>query len=751
MNFIEAQKELSKKEVKEGLFDKYIYHDGKKFIGQVVKSKDAEYKKITQFKRKTNDEYISIHNFKQKLANNNISLKYNIPTDAFSFDDDYCPLGKNIENDYEETFINKLKLNSVNTKKYLIVKIASEIYIDNNKETKIVCEDNNGDVINISIKYIDRYFNPKNFQVLQNEIFKLGKYMIVIEPNYGIFDSSSSSDLDEIKINDPSEIILLEDKKELDDFLDKHKNASAENYKLLGNLMIKYHFFEKAIFYYTQGIKLNKNENNPKLEIILYSNLSEAYIKYGYFTKTLEYANYSLNKINLLMKDKEKEKDIFFRQLKIRILFRKLKALVTLRKFKEAYDILFKDEENSPNKDIIEDFLKLQQVKEYLNLVRKGYENTLGNYNYMEMLKEEQKNIEFNNYGEYLNPKVEINYDKNKGIKMIAKEKIKLGELLIVEKSLVFSKGDSDDSEDIIVSKDNPKVIAEIEMFNKLYYKLIKTPLDYEKFYYLTDGRNLNQDLPERKKYAEEQDKGIRKLEYFKVNQAICLNKYGSGRHIIINQDTGVGVWGYASFFNHDCLPNSERFNIGDYHFGYCIREIQKGEEITTKYVSSTKSYNERQQTLLENWRFNCNCQLCKYQEKKRDKIYEDYMTMMDKNTKDISKKDAKLFEKYMEENKKKFSCYEMANAYLKLEEYYHIIRDFDSVMKLSELITKYADGKNFTFQRNNLYILMLAVTLSGKKDFFKVYKELIKYLKKYTPLDTETIEYLFRNVLNFQ
>ena len=359
MNFIEAQKELSKKEVKEGLFDKYIYHDGKKFIGQVVKSKDAEYKKITQFKRKTNDEYISIHNFKQKLANNNISLKYNIPTDAFSFDDDYCPLGKNIENDYEETFINKLKLNSVNTKKYLIVKIASEIYIDNNKETKIICEDNNGDVINISIKYIDRYFNPKNFQVLQNEIFKLGKYMIVIEPNYGIFDSSSSSDLDEIKINDPSEIILLEDKKELDDFLDKHKNASAENYKLLGNLMIKYHFFEKAIFYYTQGIKLNKNENNPKLEIILYSNLSEAYIKYGYFTKTLEYANYSLNKINLLMKDKEKEKDIFFRQLKIRILFRKLKALVTLRKFKEAYDILFKDEENSPNKDIIEDFLKL--------------------------------------------------------------------------------------------------------------------------------------------------------------------------------------------------------------------------------------------------------------------------------------------------------------------------------------------------------------------------------------------------------
>ena len=91
---------------------------------------------------------------------------------------------------------------------------------------------------------------------------------------------------------------------------------------------------------------------------------------------------------------------------------------------------------------------------------------------------------------------------------MVAKEKISIGELLVAEKSLTFSKSDVDEKEDKIVSTDNPKVIAEIEMFNKLYFKLIKCPLDYEKFYYLYDGRNLDQDLNERKKYAEEQDKG---------------------------------------------------------------------------------------------------------------------------------------------------------------------------------------------------------------------------------------------------
>ena len=730
------------KELKEGLVDKYLYKDGKKYIGQIIKSKDSQYQNITNFKRKAKEEYISRHNSKQKNSKKNISLKYSVPTDEFLLDDDFCPLGKNIETNYEEIFINKLVLNSVNANKYLILKIASGIYID--KETKFLCEDINGDIINISMKYTERYFNPKNFEFLQNNIFKLGKYIIVIEPNYGVFDSN---ELDEIKINSPAETILFEDKGEMDSFFDKNKNVSAENYKLIGNLMIKNHFFEKAIFYYTKGIKLNKNDD--KLEAILYSNLSEAYIKYGYFTKSIQNADYSLGKMKNIMKDKEKEKDTYLHQLKIRVLFRKIKALVSLRKFKEAYDIFYDKSEDNPNKDIMNDFLKLQQVKELLNVVKDGYENTLGKYNYIKMLKEEKTNFEFETYGEYLNKKIEIKYEKEKGIKMVAKEKINIGELLIAEKALTFSKSDVDEKEDKIVSADNPKVIAEIEMFNKLYFKLIKSPLDYEKFYYLCDGRNLDQDLNERKKYAEEQDRGARKLELFKINQAICLNKYGCSRHILINQDYGVGVWGYSSFFNHDCLPNSNRFTIGDYHFGYCIREIDKGEEITTKYVASTKSYKERQQLLVENWRFNCNCQLCQYQVKKNDETYNNYMEMIDKPVKEISKKEAKLFEAYLEENKKKYSCYEMANAYLKLEEYFHIVREFNEVRKLSELVTKYAKGKNFSFQLNNLYLLMLTISASGSKDFFKVYNEVVKYLEKYTPLNSDEIHYLFQDALN--
>ena len=733
---------LSGENLKEGLYNQYLYKDGKKFIGQVVKSKESQYQNVPDFKRKTKEEYISLHNSKRKKRKKNkknILKKTDIPTDVFLLNDEYSPLGKNIEINYEEITINKLVLNSVNTSKYMILKIVGGIYI--NKGIKFICEDINGDVINVSIDNVERYFNPKNFEFLEKEIFNIGKYLIVIEPNYGLFEST---EIDEIKIDSPSEIILFKDKDELDYFLDKIKNASAENYKLLGNLMMQNTNYEKAIYYYEQAIKLNKDDEN--LDIVLHSNLSEAYLKYGYFSRTIHNADYCLDKINILTKD-NKKRDNFLYQQKLKNLFRKIKALVTLRKFKEAYDILYNNSKDDPNKDIMKDFLKLEQVNDLTYRIKNGYENTLGKYDYILMLKDEEKgNFNFEKYGEYLNPKIEIKFEKGKGIKMIAKEKIHIGELLIAEKALAFSKSqDDEEKEDKIVSTDNPKVIVEIELYNRLYLKLKKSPLDYEKFYYLCDGRNLDQDLDERKKYAEEQDKGIRELESFKINQSICLNKYGSGRNILFNKDTGVGVWGFASFFNHDCLPNSSHFGIGDFYFGYCIRDIDQGEEITMKYVSWSKSYKERQQTLLENWRFNCQCQLCKYQLKKNDVEYNKYMEMMDKPSQEISKKDVKLLEEYLEKNKKKYSCYEMANAYLKLEEHYHIIREFSDVKRMSELVTKYADGKNYSVQLNNLNLLLLAVGHSQSNEFFTVYKELLKLLEKYTPLNSEEIQYLFR------
>ena len=324
---------LSGENLKEGLYNQYLYKDGKKFIGQIVKNKESQYQKVSDFKRKTKEEYISLHNSKRKKRKKNkknILKKTDIPTDVFLLNDEYSPLGKNIEINYEEITINKLVLNSVNANKYMILKITGGIYID--KGTKFIAEDNNGDIVNISIDNVERYFNPTSFEFLEKEIFNVGKYLIVIEPNYGLFEST---EIDEIKINSPTEIILFKDKDELDYFLDKIKNASAENYKLLGNLMMQNTNYEKAIYYSDQAIKLNKDDDN--LDIVLHSNLSEAYIKYGYFSRAIQNADYCLDKINILAKD-NKKRDNFLYEQKLKNLFLKKKSLITRRKVQHAYE-----------------------------------------------------------------------------------------------------------------------------------------------------------------------------------------------------------------------------------------------------------------------------------------------------------------------------------------------------------------------------------------------------------------------------
>ena len=130
----------------------------------------------------------------------------------------------------------------------------------------------------------------KDWDKLEKEIYTEGKYIIIIEPYFKIYITGS----DGLKIEYPNEIILFNNKDDLNYFLDKINKSSPENYKLIGNLMMKNGFYEKAIYYYNEAINQNNNNKNDIIDIILDSNLSEAYIKYGYFTKAIQKADYCL-------------------------------------------------------------------------------------------------------------------------------------------------------------------------------------------------------------------------------------------------------------------------------------------------------------------------------------------------------------------------------------------------------------------------------------------------------------------------
>jgi len=72
-------------------------------------------------------------------------------------------------------------------------------------------------------------------------------------------------------------------------------------------------------------------------------------------------------------------------------------------------------------------------------------------------------------------------------------------------------------------------------------------------------------------------------------------------------------LWITPAFFNHSCVKNTIRIFFGDAMFIFALRNLSKGEELTTNYFSFnfTNSLANRQGLILLTHHFECDCELC--------------------------------------------------------------------------------------------------------------------------------------------
>ena len=123
-------------------------------------------------------------------------------------------------------------------------------------------------------------------------------------------------------------------------------------------------------------------------------------------------------------------------------LFRKIKCLVGLRNFKLAYEeyIKIKEDKNFQNRFGLDElyinkFLNEKNNSQIIETFNTGYDNYCGKFNIKQILIDEKEKFFLDN-GDYINPKLEISYDSVKGIKIIAKEDINIGEYIIRKSNL---------------------------------------------------------------------------------------------------------------------------------------------------------------------------------------------------------------------------------------------------------------------------------------------------------------------------
>ena len=623
----------------------------------------------------------------------------------------YIPLGLNIDKNYKEIFIKNLQITNLHENTYIKLKIASKICIYN--YVIFLGEDANKDLIPVLIYDTETYYslNLDDWDKVQ-EFYKEGKYILIINPNYTIYDGKmwETEGLDGLLCLYPNETILFKDEADLNRFFDLLNLNNFDSFKSLGDIMIIRKYYDKAIYFYEKAIKIKDIEIKM---IKIYSLLCECYIRYKYFTKGLEYIDKCINLIDLLIQeDNDDDIDISFIMTS---LFRKIKCLVGLRNFKLAYEAYIKIKEDKKfqnhfglDEKYIKKFLNEKNNSPIIETINIGYDNYCGKFNIRQILIDEKEKFFLDN-GDYINPKLEISHDPVKGIKIIAKEDINVGEYILAEKAIYICRThDPNNNFETNIKLQYPShIIATIEYIdciNNLIKILKRSPLDYKEFFILYNKNNLKENYESRMKEIETNISNLN-VEY--IEQIFKLNAYKTLRFFYSINKIGLGLWKYFSLFNHSCLPNTTNYGIGDFVFLMANRLIKKGEEVTILYLTTPKCYEGKKDYLNQLYNFECNCNLCQTEKNNRKKN-SDILNQFDKyieiftNPKEemVIKENALIeFPVFLENIKDILTNYELGLAYLEISS---CSPDFNVAYKYYNIANKYLND-DFELRKLNL------------------------------------------------
>ncbi|XP_068795425.1 histone-lysine N-methyltransferase SMYD3 isoform X3 [Struthio camelus] len=108
-------------------------------------------------------------------------------------------------------------------------------------------------------------------------------------------------------------------------------------------------------------------------------------------------------------------------------------------------------------------------------------------------------------------------------------------------------------------------------------------------------------------------------IDFFQIFTKVTCNCFAISNGEM--QDVGVGLYPSMSLLNHSCDPNCVIIFEGYQLLLRSVREIQIGEELTISYIESLVPTSERQKHLMRQYCFECDCLLCRNQDKDTEKL----------------------------------------------------------------------------------------------------------------------------------
>ena len=452
-----------------------------------------------------------------------------------------------------------LKLNPINYLYFLLLEFKyfinlSPIY------GEFVGEDESSN--QIIVKYFD-----SNIGYYLNK----GNFIIITHPFY--------QKINNVEFVTYKDIFLFNNKKEANDFINQNK-SSLGSLEKSGDYNFDHKEFYYAIYYYKDALNVkNEKINENELKDIkgrIHKKIAFTALQLRAFYFALEHCEESL-KYN-----SKNEETIEF----------KIKSLIGIRKFKDAEEVLNKNINLFTNK----------KIKDLKKLIKRNKDNSEGKFDFLEMLKNEENGIPIE-ISDYINLKLELNYDKKHENKFIAKNNILKGELLMVNKAISFFKNYNYNRMDLIYMI-NDALFIRYDISKKDFQKIFDlwTP----KYNLFTINERQSNFIPNNRNY------------YNAVQTEISIhNSYGVRKSIFQNEFQpayGMGIWYYFSFLNHNCDPNCFYLAIDDILILISQKNIKKGDKINISYNNYGRSYFIKQEFLNQVNYFNCDCELCNIQ-----------------------------------------------------------------------------------------------------------------------------------------
>ena len=532
-------------------------------------------------------------------------------------------------------YVKNLQLNVVHKDCFILLEIKSNLL-------KIVsyqfyAEDENNQRLYISIYNFKNKFTEKEF--------KTGKFIIIMEPWYKIFMDGKYG----IRVDDPNNVFLFRDKNEARIYMTK-KLGDVNQYLEIGDKYFESKEYYDALDYYKCSSELSYSNINLKFKI--YEKLIKTYLKINAYNLALKYCNDFL-----LLYDKNN----------INIIQYKLKTLISLEKFEEAKNFL------EENKNILTN--ELYKINE--ESLKDNLDNKKGIFDLYK--------IKGNDVSEYISKKIKMGFDKNnKGNKLIAKEDIFKGELLIVSKAFYFLTNEEyylslkDYYEQIKYKRykeyffdkmEEFRVEPEYYIFENLKEQKQISEIDFEKLLDLDDFENWNVIYTERSKiYPNRQTPNLPNIA--NVNSIKIYSSIFSCE----SQGYGYGLYYYPSFINHSCDPNTLEFGINDIYFLYAQKDIKKGEEITRRYFHYGLNITNRYVN-LKGYGFECKCEVCLHQinfireknKMKFESFIEEFNNLYNEKLPDKAiYRNIKYVDHFMNENGLEFDVHDLINFYFR-------------------------------------------------------------------------------------